>query len=76
MDNFSSSSISSRIDDLHDAFLDKNIHGIFTVIGGYNSDQLLEKIDYDIIKNNPKILCGFSDITALSNAIFAKTGLV
>jgi muramoyltetrapeptide carboxypeptidase LdcA involved in peptidoglycan recycling len=76
IDEFSSSSIKSRIEDLHEAFLDQNVKGILTVIGGYNSNQLLEFIDYDIIKNNPKILCGYSDITALSNAIYKMTGLI
>jgi len=75
-DDFVSSSIESRIDDLHDAFADNNVKGILTVIGGYNCNQLLGYIDWDLIKNNPKILCGYSDITALSHAIFAKTGLV
>lgn len=71
-----SASIESRIEDLHEAFRDKNVKGILTVIGGFNSNQLLDYIDYDLIKENPKILCGFSDITALCNAIYAKTGLV
>ena len=76
IDAFNSSNISSRIMDLHDAFLDNNVKAIFTVIGGFNSNQLLQHIDYKIIKKNPKIFCGYSDITALENAIFAKTGLV
>ena len=75
-DAFHSSSITSRIEDLQDAFADKEIKAIFTVIGGYNSNQFLQYIDWNLIRNNPKILCGFSDITALQNAIFAKTGLV
>ncbi|MFH1968480.1 MAG: S66 peptidase family protein [bacterium] len=75
-DDFVSSSIESRIKDLHEAFSDKNVKAISTVIGGFNSNQLLRYIDWELIKNNPKILCGFSDITALNNAIFAKTGLV
>jgi muramoyltetrapeptide carboxypeptidase len=74
-DEFVSSSIKSRIEDLHDAFRDKNVKAIITVIGGFNSNQLLKYLDWDLIKNNPKIFCGFSDITALNNAIFAKTGL-
>jgi len=75
-DEFVSSSIKSRIEDLHDAFRDKNVKAIITVIGGFNSNQLLKYLDWDLIKNNPKIFCGFSDITALNNAIFAKTGLI
>ncbi|MDP2637697.1 MAG: LD-carboxypeptidase, partial [Candidatus Levybacteria bacterium] len=75
-DNFASSSIKSRIEDLHTAFLDPNVKAIFTIIGGFNSNQLLKYIDWNIIKNNPKIFCGYSDITAMSNAFFAKTGLI
>ena len=75
-DMFTSSSIQSRIDDLHSAFLDKNVTAILCVIGGHNSNQLLDYIDYTLIKNNPKIFCGYSDITALQNAIYAKTQLV
>jgi muramoyltetrapeptide carboxypeptidase LdcA involved in peptidoglycan recycling len=71
-----SSSIHSRIEDLHWAFSDPEVKAILTVIGGYNSNQLLRYIDWEIIWNNPKIFCGFSDITVLSNAIYAKTGLV
>jgi muramoyltetrapeptide carboxypeptidase len=75
-DDFNSSSIKSRVLDLHDAFRDKNVKGILTVIGGFNVNQILKYLDYDLIKNNPKILCGFSDITALNNAIYCKTDLV
>lgn len=73
---FTSSSVEDRLEDLHDAFADKNVKAIFTVIGGFNSNQLLSHINYDLIKKNPKIFCGFSDITVLSNTIYAKTGLV
>jgi muramoyltetrapeptide carboxypeptidase len=76
MDEFSSSSIQSRIDDLHEAFQNPEVKMVSPVIGGFNSNQLLRYIDWDLIKNNPKILCGYSDITALNNAIYAKTGLV
>lgn len=75
-DEFFSSSVEDRIQDLHEAFLDKNVKAIFTVIGGYNSNQLLKYIDYEMIRNNPKIFCGYSDITALSCAIYHKTGLI
>jgi muramoyltetrapeptide carboxypeptidase len=76
MDEFLSSSIESRIEDLHEAFLNPDVKGILTTLGGFNVNQLLKYIDYDIIKQNPKVLCGYSDITALSNAIYKKTGLV
>ena len=48
-DLFSSSSIASRVEDVHAAFLDPNIKGILTSIGGYNSNQLLSCLDYDLI---------------------------
>jgi len=75
-DTFISSSIESRVDDLHKAFLDSTVKAIFTVIGGFNSNQLLRYLDYELIKQNPKILCGYSDITAIANAITCKTGLI
>lgn len=75
-DRFLSSSIESRINDIHDAFNDPGVKAIITTIGGFNSNQLLSYLDFELIKNNPKILCGYSDITALSNAIYAKTGLI
>jgi muramoyltetrapeptide carboxypeptidase LdcA involved in peptidoglycan recycling len=76
IDEFNSSSIASRLEDLHDAFKDKKVDAILTVIGGYNSNQLLQHIDYELIAKNPKIICGFSDVTALANAITAKTGMI
>ena len=76
LDIFESSSIESSLKDFHVAFLDKNLKAIIAVIGGLNSNQLLNNIDYNLIKRNPKIFCGFSDITALQNAIYHKTGLV
>ena len=54
IDEFNSSSIQSRLTDLHEAFADPNVKGILTVIGGFNSNQLLNYIDWDLIKNNPK----------------------
>ena len=76
LDEFDSSNIQSRVEDLHEAFSDKSVRGIFTAFGGYNSNQLLRYLDWDLIQNNPKVFIGFSDTTALQNAIFAKTGLV
>lgn len=75
-DMFGSTEVEKRVEDLTDAFKDKNVKAIFTVIGGSNSNQLLPYLDYDVIRENPKIFCGFSDITALLNGIYAKTGLV
>ncbi len=76
MDDFHSSSIESRVADLHAAFADPEVKMVMPVIGGFNSNQLLQYLDWDLIRNNPKILCGYSDITALNDSIYAKTGLV
>ena len=65
-----------RAKDLQDAFEDKDIDAVFCIRGGYGAARLLDLIDFDIIKNNPKIFLGLSDITALHNAIYSKTGLV
>ena len=75
-DYMGSTSVEKRVADIHCAFQDKSVKAIFTVIGGFNSNQMLKYLDYDLIKQNPKIFCGFSDITAISNAIKEKTGLV
>lgn len=75
-DQFESSSVKSRISDLHNAFADKSVGGILTARGGFNANDLLDYIDWSIIKNNPKMLCGYSDITTLHNAILVKTGLI
>ena len=75
-DMWGSSSVSQRVDDIHEAFSDSNVKAIFAVLGGFNANQLLSHLDYELIKNNPKIFCGYSDISVLQNAITAKTGLV
>lgn len=74
--DYMAASAKSRAEDLNEAFADKNVKAILTVIGGFNSNQILRYIDFENIKNNPKIFCGFSDITILSDSIYAKTGLV
>ncbi len=75
-DDFGSTSIEHRLADLHAAFADPGVAAILTVIGGANSNQLLPYLDWDLIAANPKVFCGYSDITALSCAITARTGLV
>ena len=76
LDKYQSSSIASRVEDLHEAFRNPDVKMIITSVGGFNANQLLTYIDYDLIAQNPKIFCGYSDITILQNAIYSKTGLV
>ncbi len=75
-DERDSSSVAARVADLHDAFADDSVAGVLSVIGGYNSNELLPHLDWDLIRAHPKVFCGYSDITALSGAILARTGLV
>ncbi|MCP4578228.1 MAG: LD-carboxypeptidase [Deltaproteobacteria bacterium] len=65
-----------RLSDLHHMFQATDIKAVFCSRGGYGSMRLLDRIDYDLIRKNPKILVGYSDITALLTAIFKKTGLI
>lgn len=76
VDEFKSTTVEHRLRDLHDAFIDPTVKAIIAVSGGTTSNQLLPYINYDLIRSNPKILCGLSDITALNNGIYAKTGMV
>ena len=74
-DLFDSASIVSRVEDLHEAFADPSVDAILATIGGFNCNELLPYLNYDLIAQNPKIFCGYSDTTALLNAIYAKTGM-
>ncbi len=65
-----------RLDDLHAMFADPEVDAIFALGGGWGSGRLLPNLDYELIRNNPKILLGYSDITALHLGIHAQTGLV
>ena len=65
-----------RLSDLHYMLRKKEVKAIFCIRGGYGSNRLLNKIDYNLVKRNPKIFVGYSDITALQLGFFAKTGLI
>jgi muramoyltetrapeptide carboxypeptidase len=69
-------SVAERVGDIHDMFRDDEIKAIITIRGGYGSAQLLPYLDYDLIRKHPKILVGYSDITALLIGIHQMTGLV
>ena len=67
---------SERLADLHAAFENPEIDAIWCVRGGYGAARLLPAVNFSLIKKNPKLLIGYSDITALHLAIHAQTGLV
>ena len=66
----------ARADDINGFFADKSIAGVIPIRGGWGSARVLPHLDFDTIRRNPKVLMGYSDITALHNAIQAKTGLI
>lgn len=65
-----------RADDINRFFKDDDVAGVICIRGGWGSARLLPFIDFDAIRKNPKVFMGYSDITALHNAIQAKTGLI
>ena len=69
-------SVAARLDDLHEAFRDPEVRAIFAVRGGYGSAHLLDRVDYDLVRRNPKIFIGYSDITALHLAFNRHARLV
>lgn len=74
--DFSTTTVEHRLEDLHEAFADPEVQAIIPAKGGSSGNQLLKYIDYELIKRNPKIICGLSDITEVAAAIYAKTGIV
>lgn len=74
--NYLAGNDEERANDLNSAFADPEINAIICARGGYGSIRLIDKIDYEIIKNNPKIFCGYSDITALNALLLKNSGLI
>ncbi len=65
-----------KIEEMHRFFSNPDIDAIICMRGGYGAVRLIKKLDYELIKNNPKIFCGYSDISALSAMIFKKSNLM
>lgn len=65
-----------KAEDINTMFADKEVKMIWCAKGGNNSNSTFEYLDYELIKKNPKIICGYSDITSITNMITEKTGLV
>ena len=70
--SYTAGSAQERAKDIMDFFQNKNIKAIISFIGGYNSNQILKYLDFDIIRENPKIIMGYSDMTVLLLAIYKK----
>lgn len=65
-----------RAEDINDMFKDENIKVVWCARGGEGANSIFEYLDFDLIKKNPKIICGYSDITSITNIITQKTGIV
>ena len=65
-----------RADDIHALFADPEVAGLLAITGGSGANRVLPLLDWDLIARHPKFLGGYSDLTALINAVWAKTGLV
>lgn len=65
-----------RLDDLHAMFTDNEVAAVWCARGGYGCSRLLPFVDYQLIAQHPKALIGYSDVTALLQAVFLKTGLI
>jgi muramoyltetrapeptide carboxypeptidase len=65
-----------RAADFNEAARDPGVRGIFALRGGYGTMRILDQIDYDAIARDPKVIVGYSDLTALLNAVTRQTGLV
>ena len=74
-DYYRSGSIKERAEELNSLIRNENVKCIISTIGGYNSNSILPYIDYDAFKKNPKIIIGYSDVTAILLSIYAKTGI-
>ncbi|TYZ65853.1 hypothetical protein PybrP1_008288 [[Pythium] brassicae (nom. inval.)] len=72
---YSSASAQTRAHDLMDAFRDPSVKAILCTVGGLTSHELLEYLDFDVVRAHPTIFCGYSDATALHLALFARAGL-
>jgi len=73
---FLAGSDEQRLADLNDALRDPEVRGIFALRGGYGTMRLLPHVDYDALARDPKVVLGYSDLTALLNTMTARTGVV
>lgn len=75
MNSVFSETVRERANALLSFYSDKSIKAIFDISGGDIANELLDFLDYDLIKNNPKPFWGYSDLTTILNAIYRKTGV-
>ena len=72
---FTAGSVQQRLEDLHAMFDDPTIRAVWAIRGGYGCTQLLPHVDWSLLSRQPKLLIGYSDLTALLNAYYQRTGV-
>lgn len=75
-DRYLAGSDEKRVEELHKMFINPHIKAIVCLRGGYGAIRIINKVDYSLIRNNPKIFCGYSDVTALNAMILKRAGLI
>jgi muramoyltetrapeptide carboxypeptidase len=76
VEDYTAGTISERVEDIHEMFTDPKVKLIMATIGGYNANDLLEHLDYELIrKNQDKLFIGYSDISILLLALYTKSGV-
>lgn len=75
-DRYLAGSDEIRLKNIHDFFKNDNVKAIICLRGGYGAVRLINKIDYNLIRNNPKFFCGYSDVTALNLMFYKRAGLI
>lgn len=76
VDGYLAGTDTERVNDLHQMFKNKHVNAIFSLRGGYGSARLVDKINYNLIRQNKKIFVGFSDISILQMAFYQHAGIV
>ena len=75
-EGYKTKSVQARADDINEMFANSEIKAVLPIRGGYGSAKILNSLDYKVIADNPKIFCGYSDITAMHLAIHKMTGMI
>ena len=74
--NYTAGSDEDRANAINEAFADEQVNAIICARGGYGALRIIDKLDYELIKNNPKIFCGYSDISILCAMILKHSNLI
>ncbi len=75
-DMYFAGTVQRRVDELHEMFRAPEVKAIICARGGYGTNHLLPHLDLDLIASNPKVFCGYSDVTTLTTVFLQRTGLV